>query len=141
MGKTTSDGQAAPATLTAGRLLAVVALALLATAAVLAGVLTLVNRADWWRGFAAASIASLLGAAAAVVPVLLTLRRSMQALVAGHFASALLRAAVSLGACLLAVHAGDWPRRPTLLLMVPYYFAGMAAEATLVGRHLWNAKA
>jgi hypothetical protein len=129
-----------PAMITSRQLVLAIAGALLGTAAALSAVLALVNEPSWWRGLFAASIASTLAAVASVLPLVWSLRRGINQRVAGFFMASGLRMIVSLGACLLAINAGRYPAKPTLLLMVVFYFAVLAVEATLVAKSLWNAR-
>lgn len=110
-----------------------------AAAGVLAAILALVNRADWWQGFAAAALASVLAAAVSLVPLAWGLRRGMGQMLGAYFLSAALRAIVSLTACVLAIVAGHYPAAPTLLLMVAFYFVLLTIEAAYLGRALWSA--
>jgi hypothetical protein len=41
----------------------------------------------------------------------------------------------------LAVMVGGYPAMPTMLLMVVFYFAVLAAETTMVVKAIWGAKA
>jgi hypothetical protein len=120
------------------RLIASVVLALSAAAAVLAAILTLAARADWWNGFAAATIVSLLAAAGSLPLLSWGLAGSLNRAVAATFASAAVRLIVSLAGCMLAVSLGGYPKVPTFILMVPYYFAVLAAETLIVSRAIWN---
>lgn len=125
----------------AGTLVKTVLVSLTVTAALLAALLLLVNRAEWWRGFLGAAVVSALATAGSLLSLLLTWRRELNARVAAHFLAAAVRAVVSIGGCLLAIRAGGYPKVPTMLLMVAFYFALLASETTLVARSLWNAKA
>ncbi len=128
-----------PAT-AARRLPIQVAAALVATAALLAGVLALSNDASWWRGYLAAAVVSILAAAASLPPLVWGLRQSLTNAVAAYFLAAAIRATISLGGCALAVLKGNYPRTATMLLMVAFYFAVLAIESITVGRALWSAK-
>lgn len=110
------------------------------TAATLAVVLVLVNRAEWWRGLVAATAVSAIAAAASVPPLAWGLGRGLYPAVIGYFIAAGARAIVSLGGCALAVMAGQYPATPTLLLMVVYYFGLLATESILVARATWSAR-
>lgn len=112
--------------------------AMILTAVVLAGCLTLAHSPAWWSGFFAATVVSALAAVLSLGPLLVGLRLGASGAVAAYFLSAGIRAAVSLGACLLAVRVGGYPAAPTLLLMVPYYFAVLAVESAFMGRAIWN---
>ena len=116
-------------------------LAIVGTAAGLAGVLLLARRSEWWSGLGAAMVISVLGAVASVGPLGWGLRRGLTQAVAGYFVSAGLRMLVSVGGGVLAVMVGGYPAMPTMLLMVVFYFAVLAAETTTVVRAIWGAKA
>lgn len=117
-----------------------VAMAVLLTAGVLAATLVLVNRADWWRGLLPATVGSALAAMVSLLPLAWGVRRGLYHAAAAFFVAGATRAAVSIGACLLAVLAGGYPMAPTLLLMVPFYFAVLAVEATMLGRAMWSVR-
>ncbi|MEO6437208.1 MAG: hypothetical protein ABIP55_15815 [Tepidisphaeraceae bacterium] len=118
-----------------------VACAYALTSLLIAGALLLVNDAAWWRGFVAASIATLM-ACVATVPVIAWAMRLASSradlAAAAFFATAGLRAGIALGAAALAVYAGAYPKTPTMLLVVPYYFAILAVETILLVRLLWK---
>lgn len=122
-----------------GAVLRMVALAMVVTAGVLAGVLFLMNRPDWWRGFAAASVASLLASAASAPAIAWGIRRARskpELAAAGYFVAAALRATVSLGGAAAAVWLGGYPKTPTFLLALPFYFSLLGAETLLMTRAL-----
>ncbi|HLL90925.1 MAG TPA: hypothetical protein VK324_16610 [Tepidisphaeraceae bacterium] len=128
---------AAPAT--AGRVVMVVGLALAATAVGLAAILVLVNRPAWWPGLLAAGVVSALSAGLSLIPLTWGLRRpKLEQRVAGYLVALGVRGTVSLGGCLLAVMVGRYPAAPTLLLMVVFYLAVLAAETSVVVRTMWN---
>lgn len=122
------------------RLIAGMAIALPGTAALLAGVIVLINRSPWWQGWMAATVIGVLAAAVSLLPLLWGMRQGPGRSVIGFFVAGGLRAVVALGGGLLAVHVGGYPLRPTLLLVVAYYFAALAVEATVLGRSLWTMK-
>lgn len=116
------------------------ALVLLLTVAGLAGVMVLVNQPDWWRGYRAATAASVLAAGASLVPTLWGMRGGLARAAAAHMLGALVRGLFSIGGCVLAVLAGDYPAVPTLVLMVAYYMALLAVESAALGRMLWTVR-
>jgi hypothetical protein len=122
----------------ASRLVVTVALTLAGTAAGLAGLVVLADRPAWWRGLAAAAVASALASGVSLLPLVWGLRHSLQGAVAGYFIAMGLRAGVSLGACLVAVYAGRYPQAPTFLMMVAFYFAVLAVESVWVARVTWR---
>ena len=141
---TTATPEVAGTDETAGTaaLVRTVGAALLAAAAVLSAVLFLANRPDWWRGFAAASVVSVLASAASVPVVAWGMRqgRSRPELSASAFlVGAAVRAGVSLGGAAVAFKLGGYPKEATLLLVVPFYFALLAAETYVMARSLWKA--
>ena len=113
------------------------------TALLLAGVVTLVGNADSWRGYGAATVATAM-ACIATIPIIVWGMRAASTrpeLAAGaFFVSAGARAVIVLGAASLAVFQGHYPKTPTMLMVVPYYFAILAAETFVVVRPLWSAK-
>ena len=113
-------------------------MALGGTAAVLALLLALVGRDDWWKGFFAAATASVLSAAASVPPLAWGFRRGVDKTAAGVFVAAGVRALVALAAGALAGTVLRYPPLPTLLLLVVFYFAVLAAETYAVARTLWG---
>jgi hypothetical protein len=115
-------------------------LALVGTGVVLAALLMLVDRADWWRGLLGAGVISALATAGSVPPLLWSLRRGLNQRVAAYFMATGLRATISLGGGVLAVKIGTYPAAPTLLLMVVFYFAILAAETTCLAKVLWDTK-
>ena len=118
-----------------------VASAFVVTALLLLGILVLIGDANLWRGFAAATVATLL-AGVVTVPILAWGMRVGPArpdLAAGAFMiTAGVRAVVALGVAGLAVAQGGYPKTQTLLLVVPYYFALLAAETFVLVRLLWK---
>ncbi len=102
------------------------------TAIVLAGVVVLAGRNDWWVPLGVATIVSLLAALLSMVPIVLSLGRGPMAAATGHFIATGVRVVISIGGCFLAVKARGLPAAPTMLLMVPYYFAVLAAESTML---------
>jgi hypothetical protein len=108
--------------------------AVLGTAAFLAGVVFLAGRPDWWRGYVAATVATVLAAGASLVPLAWGLRRGPAMLVQMFMASTAIRAAVALGVAALAVGVGNYPAVPTFALVVPYYLALLAVETASLAR-------
>ena len=125
----------------ASRVVLAVGLTLAGTAAVLAGLTVLADRPAWWRGLAAAGVASVLASGLSLVPLVWGLRHSLHGAVAGYFVAMGVRAGVSLGACLVAVYAGRYPEAPTFLMMIAFYFAALAVESVWVARVTWRADA
>lgn len=103
----------------------------------LAGVMFVVGRADWWRGYTAATVAIVLAAGASLVPLAWGVRGSERGgavLVQMFMASTAIRAAVALGVSALAVGVGHYPAVPTFMLLVPYYLALLAVETACLAR-------
>lgn len=109
------------------------------TAICLSGLLVLVNRRDWWVGFLAASVVSILSAAISLVPLVWGLRGGMSRAPAGFLAATALRFIVSMGGCLIAVLAGGYPGVPTLVLMLCFYMALLGAEVFSLANTMWPA--
>jgi hypothetical protein len=116
------------------------AVALPLTAAVLAGVLVVVNRSDWWRALLPATVIGLFAAAVSLMPLMWGMARGPMKAVGGFFVAGAVRALVALGGGLLATNVGDYPQAPTFLLIVAYYFVALAVEATVLGRSMWTMK-
>ena len=131
----TTPAQPAPPPPAALRTLVVGAVGgVVVTAAVLAAVLVVVNRADWWRGYVAASVAAALATGASLVPLTYGLRKGGAAVVQMFMASSALRGAVAIGIAALAVGVGGYPALPTLGLVIPYYLALLAIETACLSR-------
>lgn len=111
-----------------------VAFATIATAVGLAALLLLVNQPNWWRGYLAASVASVFAAVLSLPPLLWGARRGYAGLIPGAMIAAGVRGAVCVGVAMLAVGAGHYPRTPTFLLILPYYFALLAVETMCLAR-------
>ena len=103
------------------------------TALFLAGIMFVVGRADWWRGYTAATVAIVLAAGASLVPLAWGVRGGA-VLVQMFMASTAVRAAVALGVSALAVGVGHYPAVPTFMLLVPYYLALLAVETACLAR-------
>jgi hypothetical protein len=139
----TEDGTrtAAPAATSIVVAARAVAAAFIVTALLLLGALALLNDAAWWRGLAAATVATLM-AAVATIPIIAWGMRVAPARpelsAAAFFIAAGTRAVVTLGAAMLAIKLGGYPKTPTLLLVVPYYLTLLAAETVCLVRLLWT---
>jgi hypothetical protein len=118
-----------------------VAAAFIVTALLLIGALSLLNDAAWWRGLGAATVATLM-AAVATIPIIAWGMRVAPARpelsAAAFFIAAGARAIVTLSAAMLAIKFGGYPKTPTALLVLPYYFALLAAETICLARILWT---
>lgn len=107
-----------------------VVMAVAGCAAVLAGAMFLVNSADWWRGYAAATVASALAGGLSLIPLLKGLNKGFSAFVPAVMVATGVRTLVAVGGCMLAVIAGKYPAVPTLMLMMPYYLVLLGVETT-----------
>ena len=123
------------------RLMFAAAGSVIGVAAVLAAVMILVNRADWWRGLLAATMIAALTAAASLPPLAFGLQRGLMPAVAGYFIAAGAKMLVSIGGGSLAVIAGGYPPLPTMVLIVVYYLVLLATETAIVARALWSTSA
>jgi hypothetical protein len=110
--------------------------ATLAAAVVLAMVVFLVARPDWWRGYAAATVCTVLAAGASLVPLWVGVRGTAPQLVQMFMIATASRAAVAVGLSALAVGVGHYPTIPTFALLLPYYLALLAAETSCLARGL-----
>lgn len=113
-----------------------IGIAFVSAAVVLAGILVLANRADWWNGFAPAAVASALAAGVSLVPLRKGLRQNLMKAVTAYFVAAVLRTVMSLVACVIAVKIGGYPAAPTLLLMLGFYLAILIAETAAIVKAL-----
>ena len=116
-----------------------VVLTVLGTAVFMAGVVFVVGRADWWRGYAAATVAAALAASASLLPLWWGLRQGPAMLVQMFMVSTGLRAVVALGIAALAVGVGNYPVVPTFVLVMPYYVGLLAVETASLARGLKSA--
>jgi hypothetical protein len=107
-----------------------------AAAVFLAAVVFLAARPDWWRGYAAATVATVIAAAASLVPLWIGVRGSAAQLVQMFMLATGARAAVAMGLSALAVGVGHYPAIPTFALLLPYYLALLAAETACLTRGL-----
>jgi hypothetical protein len=103
-------------------------------AAFLAGVMVLVDRAEWWRGYTAATVATVLAAGTSLVPLAFGIRRGGPALVQMFMVSSATRAAIAIGLTALAVAVGRYPALPTFALLIPYYLVLLAIETACLAR-------
>ena len=131
-----------PAQPVPGQKLLVIAMAttLAATAALIAGVLVLVNQPSWWRGLLPATVVGLLAAGISLLPLLWGMQRGPHKAVLGFFVAGGVRALIALGGGMLAAYVGGYPLAATLLLIVGYYFAALAVEAAVLAKALWRMK-
>lgn len=125
-----------PATQSARSLVLASVATVLGTAAFLAGVMTVIDRSEWWRGYTAASIAAALATASSLVPLVIGMRRGGAMLVQMFMVSSALRGFIAIGICALAVGVGRFPSLPTFVLVVPYYLALLAIESLILSRGL-----
>ena len=95
---------------------------------VLSALVFLIGSTDWWRGFLAATIASLLAAAGSLVPIHFGLKRGYHGVMSGFLASSGLRFVLTIGVAAFAVGVGGYPKIATFVLVLPYYAATLAAE-------------
>ena len=116
------------------RLLRGVVGAVVGCAAILAILLVLVANPLWWRGYLAATLASILAAGLSLIPLRMGLHRGFSGVMNGFLAASGVRFFVALGAAALAVGVGDYPKIPTFCLVLPYYLATLASEALVMAR-------
>jgi hypothetical protein len=122
------------------RLAAAVSGAVLMSAAATAILIIVVHRRDWWSGWAAALVVSLAAALLALGPLAAGLFINPQTMAYGYLAGAFVRMLVSISGALAAVWVLRTPPAPTLLLMLPLFFAGLVAECFGLGRALGRRK-
>ena len=114
-----------------------VAVAMLAAAGSVSLILLLASRSDWWKGLLGAAVVTVLSAAASLPPLAWGLRRGLYPAVAGSFTAMGLRAVVALSGGVFVVKALHYPAAPTLLSLVVFYFAVLAAESYVVATRMW----
>lgn len=111
-----------------------IAIAMVGTAVIVSAILALLGRADWWQGFAAATVLSVLAAGASIAAMRVGLGFGIAGAIGGHFVGAGMRFLIVLGGGLILLWAGEYPALPTLVLAVPYYLATLAAEVVAMAR-------
>jgi hypothetical protein len=111
----------------------------LGTAVFLGGVMVLVGKPDWWRGYTAATVATVLAAGMSLVPLALGIRKGGPMLVQMFMVSSATRAALAIGLTALAVGIGKYPALPTFALLIPYYLVLLALETACLTRGLKGA--
>ena len=122
------------------RLVAAVLGAVLATAGITALLLVVIHQRNWWSGWAAALVVSVAAALLSLGPVAAGLFISTQTMAFGFLAGAFIRMLVSISGALAAVWVLRIPPAPTLLLMLPLFFTGLAAECVGLSRALGRRK-
>jgi hypothetical protein len=118
------------------RVVAVVLLAAAATALLVA----FAGHPGWWRGWIAALVVSLAAALLSLAPVAAGILVGVQGMAYGYLAGAFVRVLVSIGGAVAAVWIFHTPPAPTLLLIVPLFFAQLLAESISLMRALNNRK-
>lgn len=101
-------------------------------AAILAAVLALVGRPDWWRGYAAGVVAGFASLLASALPVTALFRHPLPTLLGGFMVAGVLRAVVLGTIVILAIRVGGYPENPTLLFAGLMYFAMVSIEGFLL---------
>jgi hypothetical protein len=114
--------------------------AVLTAAGATALMIVVVHRPDWWSGWAAALVVSLAAALLSMGPVAAGMFISTQTMAFGFLAGAFIRMLVSISGALAAVWVLRTPPAPTLLLMLPLFFAGLAAECFVLSRAIGRSK-
>jgi hypothetical protein len=102
-----------------------------------AALIALAHRPEWWPGWAAAGIVSVLAALLAMAPMVPALMIGAQYAAYGYLAGAALRMIASIVGGLAAVMIFRTPAAPTLLLLAPPYFAQVIAEVVCLSRVFW----
>ena len=108
----------------------------LGLAGFLAGVMVLVDRTEWWRGYTAATVATLLAAGTSLVPLAYGIRKGGPVLVQMFMVSSAARAGIAIGLSALAVAVGRYPAIPTFAMLIPYYVVLLAVESACLTRGL-----
>ena len=105
-----------------------------AAGVVIAALIVLANKPAWWGGFTPAVVASLLSAAASVFVLRMAVGKPLEKAVAVVYAAAGVRLLASLTACLVAVKIGDYPPKPTGLMICGFYVAVLMAESIFLAK-------
>lgn len=115
---------------------ALVLAALMLGAAATALLIIVMRQPTWWRGWWAALAVSSTAAVFSLAPVAAGLSIGIQGAAYGYLAGAFIRVLVSISGALAAIWVFHVPPTPTLLLMVPLYFAQLLAESISLSRAL-----
>jgi hypothetical protein len=118
-------------------LLVAMTAAMVATAGATALVVELAGRPAWWSGWVAAQIIGVLAMLLSLALVVPGIVAGPQWAAYGYLAGALIRGMTALAGCVVAVWIFRTPAAPTLLIVVPTYFALVATEAVVLGRAFW----
>ena len=113
---------------------------LVVTASATAALIILTDRHSWWSGWLAAiaiSMASTLASMAVLSP---SIFGGMQTAAYGYLAASVVRMLAALISCIAAIWILRLPAVPTLIVIIPLYFAQLATEAFVVGRAFWSVK-
>ena len=102
-----------------------------------AALIALAHRPEWWSGWVAAGIISLLAALLALAPLVPALLAGVQYAAYGYLAGAALRMIASVLGGMAAVMIFRTPAAPTLLLLAPPYLAQVVAEVVCLSRVFW----
>ncbi|HEX8323051.1 MAG TPA: hypothetical protein VF595_03980 [Tepidisphaeraceae bacterium] len=122
-----------PAALTR-RLVRTVTAATLLTAAVLAGVVQLSGRPEWWPAFGAATVVSVAAGFLSVVVLSMAAGKTVDWLVTYVMGGAAARMFVSLFGLLICVMGLKTPAEPTGYMICCYFVVLLVAESTVLNR-------
>lgn len=122
------------------RLVGMVCAAEVATAVLSAGVIVAGGHRAWWSAWAAALIVNVLAAVVSLAPLAPGLFAGGRLAAYGYLVGAAIRVLVVLAGGMMAVMVVRTPAAPTLLLLVPFYFAQLLAEAVVLSRAFWPAR-
>ena len=114
--------------------------AVLIAAAATALLTAFAGHPGWWRGWTAALVVSLAAALLSLVPVAAGILVGVQGMAYGYLAGAFVRVLSSIGGGVAAVWIFRTPPTPTLLLIVPLFFAQLLAESISLMRALNSQK-
>lgn len=102
--------------------------------AMLAGVLALFNRPEWWGGFAVSAVGCLAGAVLATALVTSLFAKPLQTLMGGFLVAGILRAVLIGAVIVIAVRGAGYSDTATLVCSAWLYFTTVSIEGFL----LWN---
>lgn len=111
--------------------------AMVLSAGALAVLIVATRHSQWWGAWAAAVAVSTVAAVLSLGPVIPGLFAGAQYVAVGYLAGMVLRMLIALGGGFAAVFVVRTPPGPTLLMLIPLYFAQIVAEAVILSRAIW----
>lgn len=109
-------------------------------AATMAVTIQWANQDQWRQGFRAATLISAISAILSLFPLWWGMKRGVMAATGCAFAAAGLRVLLVLLGGWIGIALWHVPAVSTLILLLVYYFALLAAETTVLAWSMWNVK-